>query len=96
VNAVWVSAAEPADIGSGVHDGTITDNGQIPAMTCSDLQPTRMSASRASLACNTPKLPEGLRAGPGRRSGYGGRHTAHNPSLAAPEWLPAADIRFVQ
>jgi hypothetical protein len=39
VNAVGVSAAEAADIGSGVHDGI--DNGRISAMPCSDLQPTR-------------------------------------------------------
>jgi len=31
--------AEAANIGSGVHDGI--DNGRIPAMPCSDLQPTR-------------------------------------------------------
>jgi len=39
VNAAWMSAAEAADIGSGVHAGI--DNGQVPAISCSDLQPTR-------------------------------------------------------
>src|SRR5260370_41686399 len=37
VNALRVSAAEAANIGSGVHDDI--GDGRIPAMTCSDSRP---------------------------------------------------------
>lgn len=97
MNAVRVSAAEAADIGSDVHDGI--DYARIPAMPCSNLQPTRNHFGVAGIVAVgagvviTPIA--GRPAAPGRKSGYDGSHTtSFGYSNAVPRML-AGDLPLV-